>query len=298
MMRRVLLAGVLAALAFTPAAAQQPSSAPLKEAVATFVQQDRDARHGAALALVRNAGFSPTVETFEAENAPPGRNIVFTFGRGAREILLVAHYDAVKLSDGTWSHGVVDNAASVVAVVEAAKRLQGVRLSHRVRVILFDHEELGLLGAKAWIKQHGIANVAAVVNSDVAGYGDTLMYGLNNGPQSAPLVRAVRAVCAERAQSCMDYAQYPPSDDRAFSAVGAPVVSLGFQDAIGARQMWLAFNAPRESNGLAAGFLPEVFRTIHTPLDRMEKIDAATLERAAGFYAALVREIDRNAPRR
>ena len=29
------------------------------------------------------------------------------------------------------------------------------------------------------------ADVAAVVNSDVAGYGDTLMYGQNNGAQSA-----------------------------------------------------------------------------------------------------------------
>lgn len=296
-MRCMLLAGIAGLVLATPVATRAQAPAPLREAVASFVQPDRDARHAAALALVRNAGFMPSVETFEAGAAGQGRNIVFTLGGGDREILLTAHYDAVRLPDGSWSHGVVDNAASVVAVVEAAKRLRGVALSHRVRVILFDHEELGLLGAKAWIARHGLSSVAAVVNSDVAGYGDTLMYGLNNGPQSAPLVRAVRSTCATLAQSCVDYPVYPPSDDRAFSAAGAPAVSLGFQDTVGAHQMWLAFNAPPGANGLAPGFVPEVFRTIHSAADTMEKVDPATVERAAIFYAALARDLDASLPK-
>ena len=61
-------------------------------------------------------------------------------GDGPREILLTAHYDAVVLRDGTLSQGVVDNAASVVGVIEAAKILREKNLNHRVRVILFDQD--------------------------------------------------------------------------------------------------------------------------------------------------------------
>jgi len=189
------------------------------------------------------------------------------------------------------SHGVVDNAASVVGLIEAAKILRGKALNHRIRIILFDQEELGLIGARKWIEAHGLANVAAVVNSDVAGYGDTMMYGQNNGPQSAFVTRAVQELCAERAMQCVGFPVYPPSDDRAFSAAGAPVVSLGFQDEIGAHQMWLAFNGG-EANGLAEGFIPQVFRLIHSNEDTMDKVDPATVALAGATYAALVERLD------
>ncbi|MGZ9114799.1 MAG: M28 family metallopeptidase, partial [Brevundimonas sp.] len=259
MLFRSLAAAAALLAVCTPVAAQDLD---LRAQVAAYIQPTNAARTDVVVAQLRAAGFDPVVETFVGGNRQTGemegRNVVVTLGDGSREILLTAHYDAVKLRDGTMSHGVVDNAASVVGVIEAAKILRGKALNHRIRIILFDQEELGLIGASKWIEAHGLANVAAVVNSDVAGYGDTLMYGLNNGPQSAGLVRAVREVCAERALSCVGYPVYPPSDDRAFSGAGlgggpapsdvVPTVSLGFQDHVGAHQMWLAFNGG-ETNG-------------------------------------------------
>jgi len=287
-------AAVAALLAVcTPVAAQDLD---LRAQVAAFVQPTNEARTAVVVAQLRAAGFEPTVETFvggtERSGPMEGRNVVVTLGEGAREILLTAHYDAVKLRDGTMSHGVVDNAASVVGVIEAAKILRGKALNHRIRVILFDQEELGLIGAKKWIEAHGLTNVAAVVNSDVAGYGDTMMYGQNNGAQSVAVTRAVQAVCSARALQCVGYPEYPPSDDRAFSAAGAPVVSLGFQDEVGAHQMWLAFNGG-EANGLAEGFVPRVFRLIHSGEDTIEQVDPATVRLAGDSYAAVVEELDR-----
>ena len=277
----------------SPLAAQEVD---LRAQVAAFVQPSNEARTAVVVAQLRAAGFEPTVETFTGGNRQTGemegRNVVVTLGDGPREILLTAHYDAVKLRDGTMSHGVVDNAASVVGVIEAAKILRGKALNHRIRIILFDQEELGLIGARKWIEAHGLANVAAVVNSDVAGYGDTLMYGQNNGAQSAFVTRAVQELCAERAMQCVGYPVYPPSDDRAFSAAGAPVVSLGFQDEIGAHQMWLAFNGG-QTNGLAEGFVPRVFQLIHSADDTMERIDPATVALAGTAYAAVVERLDR-----
>lgn len=286
-----------AAALFAVAAPVAAQDVDLRAQVAAYVQPSNEARTRVVVDQLRAAGFEPVVETFAGGNRQTGemegRNVVVTIGDGPREILLTAHYDAVTLRDGTLAHGVVDNAASVVGVIEAAKILRAKNLNHRVRVILFDQEELGLIGARKWIEAHGLANVAAVVNSDVAGYGDTLMYGQNNGDQSAFVTRALREVCAERAMQCVGYPVYPPSDDRAFSAAGAPVVSVGFQDHVGAHQMWLAFNGG-EANGLAEGFVPRVFQLIHSAEDTMERIDPATVKTAGEVYAALVERLDRS----
>ncbi|NWE52269.1 M20/M25/M40 family metallo-hydrolase [Brevundimonas sp. P7753] len=291
--RSVLASAVaVAALLSTPAAAQDAEA--MKAQVGAYVQPSNAERMNVLVAQLRAAGFNPTVETFEGGGrAGPmqGSNVVVTIGDGPKDILLTAHYDAVKLRDGTMSQGVVDNAGSVVALIEAAKILRDKPLSHRVRVIFFDQEELGLIGARKWIEAHGVANVAAVVNSDVAAYGDTLMYGQNNGAQSAFVTRATQELCAERAMQCVGFPEYPPSDDRAFSAAGVPVVSLGFQDQVGAHQMWLAFNGGKD-NGLAEGFVPQVFRVIHSKDDAIEAVEGATIATAGATYAALIQKLD------
>lgn len=297
---------LLAALALaSPAVSQDlPDAEAVRAQVASFVQPTHEARTEAAVALVRAAGFEPTLETFQGggvrgQPVREGRNVVFVVpGRGGgdgREILLTAHYDAVVLQDGSLADGVVDNAASVAAVVRAGQLIRSAGLDHDVRVILFDQEELGLIGARRWIEAHGVDGVAAVVNSDVAAYGDALMYGLNNGEHSASVTRALETVCAANQLLCVGYPNYPPSDDRAFSAAGAPVISVGFQDAVGAHQMWLAFNAPQGESGLAEGFVPQVFRLIHSDEDTMERVDPATVIVASEVYAAIVAEIDARA---
>ena len=302
MLFRSLAAAAALLAVSSPVAAQDVD---LRAQVAAYVQPTNEARTRVVVDQLRAAGFEPVVETFVGGNPRTGemegRNVVVTIGDGPREILLTAHYDAVVLRDGTMSQGVVDNAASVVGVIEAAKILMDKDLDHRVRVILFDQEELGLIGARKWIEAHGLADVAAVVNSDVAGYGDTLMYGQNNGAQSAFVTRAVQELCAERAMQCVGYPVYPPSDDRAFSGAGrpadappaavVPTVSLGFQDEVGAHQMWLAFNGG-ETPGLAEGFVPRVFQLIHSAEDTMEQIDPATVKTAGEVYAALVERLD------
>lgn len=289
---RAVAAALLMLAAASPVAAE---AADPRADAAAFVQPDNGARAAALTALLDREGLPWTLETFAGGNPRTGplegANVVVTLGAGERELLLTAHYDAVRLPDGRLADGVVDNAASVVALVRAAGALRDANLRHRVRVIFFDQEELGLIGAYKWIEAHGVANVAAVVNSDVAAFGEAMMYGLNNGPQSAPVVRAVRETCAEQALTCIGFPVYPPSDDRAFIAAGAPTVSLGFQTEIGAHQMWLAFNGG-EASGLAEGFVPEVFALIHSDQDVLDRLDPATVERAAETYAALIRRLD------
>ena len=72
-----------------------------------------------------------------------GRNLIVTLGSGAQDIVIGAHYDAVVLDGGTLVDGVLDNGASVVALIDAAKRLSEQKgLTRRVRIAFWDQEEL------------------------------------------------------------------------------------------------------------------------------------------------------------
>ena len=291
MLRTLTAACALLALA-TPALAQDEAA--LLDTVAAYEQPTNAERLAVLTGQLDAAGLDYEIQTFEggARGQPmTGSNVVVTLGEGERDLLLTAHYDAVVLQSGELADGLVDNAASTVALIEAAKVLRDRDLNHRVQIIFFDQEELGLIGASRWIEANGTDHVAAVVNSDVAAFGDALMYGENNGERSAFVLTALREECADRALTCVGFPVYPPSDDRAFIAAEVPVVSIGFQNRVGAHQMWLAFNGG-ETPGLAQGFVPEVFQLIHSEGDVIEAVDPATVALAAEVYADLITRLD------
>ena len=291
MLRTLTAACALLALA-TPAMAQDEAA--LLDAVAAYEQPTNAERLAVLTGQLEAAGLDYEIQTFEggARGQPmTGSNVVVTLGEGERDLLLTAHYDAVVLQSGELADGLVDNAASTVALIEAAKVLRDRDLNHRVQIIFFDQEELGLIGASRWIEANGTERVAAVVNSDVAAFGDALMYGENNGERSSFVLTALREECADRALTCIGFPVYPPSDDRAFIAAEVPVVSIGFQNRVGAHQMWLAFNGG-ENPGLAQGFVPEVFQLIHSEGDVIEAVDPATVALAAEVYADLITRLD------
>ncbi|MFT4954966.1 MAG: hypothetical protein ACI8U3_001348 [Brevundimonas sp.] len=294
MLRTLTAACALLALA-TPALAQDEAA--LREAVAAYEQPSNAERLAVLTGQLDAAGLAYEIQTFEggARGQPmTGSNVIVTLGEGDRDLLLTAHYDAVVLQSGELADGLVDNAASTVALIEAAKVLRDRDLNHRVRVIFLDQEELGLIGARRWIEANGTERVTAVVNSDVAAFGDTLMYGENNGERSAFVLTALREECADRGLTCVGFPVYPPSDDRAFIAAEVPVVSIGFQNRVGAHQMWLAFNGG-ENPGLAEGFVPEVFQLIHSEGDVIEAVDPATVALAADVYVDVITRLDATA---
>jgi Zn-dependent M28 family amino/carboxypeptidase len=268
------------------------SPAQLLQRVAAFAQPTQDGRLAALKAQLDAARLEYAVEEFAGRRTNArGYNVTVRTGpTEGKEILLVAHYDAVVLPGGKLVDGVVDNAASVVAMIEATQRVAG-RTKHPVRLLLTDQEELGLVGARAFLEAHGKDNLAVVINADINANGDTLMYGLNNGAQSASITEAVRALCVARAMSCLDFPQYPPSDDRAFSAAGVPTVSLGFQPKAEAEKL-RAFMANPPTSAPAPGATPEILALIHTPNDKIDRVEPATLVAASDFFTALVMKLD------
>ena len=139
-------------------------------------------RREALEAILSESGVAYELEPFTIEprrNYPrtEGANLVITLGEGESDIVVGAHYDAVWLRDGTLSRGAVDNAASSVVLARLAETLKDDPLQHRIRIVLFDMEEIGLVGSAKYIEEHESDTIAAAVNFDVNGYGDTLMFG-------------------------------------------------------------------------------------------------------------------------
>ena len=127
------LVAVAALMAAGPALAQE-TPPELRErpdiaaGAAQFVKPTNAERTEVLVGFLTRLGFTPDIQTFEGGNdrtgPMEGANVVVTVGEGERDIVLTAHYDAVKLRDGTLSQGVVDNVGSVMAMMEAAKTLE------------------------------------------------------------------------------------------------------------------------------------------------------------------------------
>jgi Zn-dependent M28 family amino/carboxypeptidase len=258
-----------------------------------------DDRFNALTAMLRARNLTYSVQLFTLDKPNPreprteGRNVMVAIGTGTESIVVGAHYDAVRLPDGTLSRGAVDNAASSVILVRLAEALRADDLPRQVKVIWFDMEELGLIGSRRYIDAHGTDGVIAMLNFDVNGYGDTVLYGPSERDESRNLRRHLTSVCAAEARSCVAFPRMPPGDDRSFVGANIPTLSIAALPAIEAHQLWLTINAPQDS-GLAQGHTPAILRTIHTHEDTAAKVDGETMTWMLRFAHALVREVARS----
>ena len=268
---------------------------PLAE-LTRIVGRENVERGDELLALFQERGLAPQVQEFrtEATEGRPsqvGRNLIATIGDGPRDIVVGAHYDVVRLPDGTVVGGAVDNGAASVVLTRVAETLGRHELEHRVRVVLFDLEESGLLGSRAYVEDAEPDRIAAMVNVDVVVGDTTLMYG----PTSHRGKRGGPPQPARRLRRKRDHVHgFPPlSPERRSQLSGRriPSVSLAMNDAAASHQMWLALNAGAES-GLRENFVPEVFRIIHSSRDTIEHVSEAAMNHLHDLVVALVLELD------
>lgn len=87
-------------------------------------------------------------------------------GESDEWIVCCAHYDSVPNSKGAY-----DNATGAVCLYGMAEELKDKKLKHNIRFVWCGSEERGLLGAKAYVKDHKdeLEKVKLVVNIDMIG---------------------------------------------------------------------------------------------------------------------------------
>ncbi len=285
-------------------AAAISSTAPLANVVTEtrlLDQPSNAARLDAVQGLLKKRGLTFSLQPFannarQRDGREQGQNVLLEpFGGDGPLIVLAAHLDAVALSGGGHSHGMLDNGAGVVVVARVAEALRTRRLRHRIQVAFFDMEENGLLGSAFFAKSIDRTTVNAMVNVDIAGYGDTIMSGPTTAAGSTRLHQALARVCTARDYTCLRFAVFPGSDDRSFQAAGIPSISLAVLPQLQAHQVWLLLNGGKES-GLAQGFTPAILRSIHSAEDTADKLTAEGMTLIYNAVLGLLLELDAARP--
>jgi hypothetical protein len=283
------------------AAAQTPGDALIAEVRTLSAAADNDQRFDALTALLEAHGLPFTVETFTLDKPPAaspnaaadprtrGRNVVVTLGRGRETVVVGAHYDAKWINEKTLSKGAVDNGASSVMLVHVAAALKNQRLKSKVTFVWFDFEESGLLGSAKYVDAHAGDRIKSMLNYDINGYGDTVLFGPPMGGDDPRLTRTLLETCAAERVGCLRFDGMPPGDDRSFGARKIPTLSIAILPATEAHQLWLMLHA--KSAGLAQGFAPPIFATIHTPADVPDKLDETAMGTAGRLAQALIRRV-------
>ena len=165
---------------------------------------------------------------------------------GGRAILLACHYDSVPTSPGAG-----DDGSGVVTLLEAARALKaGPPLVNDVIFLFTDGEEVGLLGAAAFVAEHPWAkDVGLVLNFEARGNGGpAVMFETSGG--NGELISGFAAGAPHPAASSLYYEIYKrlpnDTDFTVLRALDAPGLNFAFLDGIGHYHTLL--DDPREIN--------------------------------------------------
>src|SRR6185436_18495562 len=107
---------------------EAPAPDPLRD-LGLLRQESNPARLDALKEILHERVLPFELQTFESKVSPLGRkagtNVVMSFGSGAREITVGAHYDAFEWKDnGKISQAVVDNGAAAIVMLRVAGALK------------------------------------------------------------------------------------------------------------------------------------------------------------------------------
>ncbi len=203
-----------------------------------YTEAERDRTRSYLIKSLKQLGWKPELQTFEG-----GVNI-FAQRQGtdakAGSILVGAHYDTVSVSPGAD-----DNATGVAVVLEIARLLGSRPTPRTLQLALFDREELGLLGSRAFVAdEKHLENLQGAIVMDMVGFA-CHQVGCQKYPQGLPVV--------------------PPSDQGDFLAVVGDMEHATLLDAFqpsGQDSLPLVLTLPVPLKGM---LMPDTLRSDHAP---------------------------------
>jgi len=214
---------------------------------------------------IRNEFYNDTPDSFNVVGEIPGS------GKADQVVMLGAHLDS--WHGGT---GATDNAAGSAVVIETARILKAldVKMDRTVRVALWGGEEEGLLGSKAYVKEHFAdretmktttehAKFAGYFNLD-NGTGKVRGIYLQGNDMVRPIFEAWLKPFADLGATTITIRNTGGTDHQSFDAVGLP----GFQ----------FIQDPMEYST----------RTHHSNMDVYDHIQAGDLMEASAVMASFV----------
>mgnify|MGYP001822755595 FL=1 len=147
-------------------------------------------------------------------------------GPGAGDLVVMSHYDSRPLTPGAG-----DAASGTASIMEAARIMSAAPApAHDVVFLITDGEEMGLLGAQGFFRQHPSAkDVGLVLNFEARGsYGASFMFETSNN--NAWLIDELIASTPDLAASSLSYEIYRqmPNDTDMTISKGEGIPGLNF----------------------------------------------------------------------
>ena len=236
------------------------------------------------------------VRAVPAPNHPEWVNLTGVLpGKSAREIVLSAHYDSTQPSPGAG-----DDASGCGVVIATAADLARTPLEHTVRVILFDAEEIGLKGSRAWVESLPPAQrdrILANLNVEMVGWAESKGPTIHAFPVEAGGDRVMAPGWLVHSILKSGEAvgwEYEVIDNRA---------SLLSQLVLRTARVRLGADANSfQEKGIPAlsvsdSALLAMDPAFHKPIDTAERLDPARMEKWTQAVSAAVRRLDRLAGR-
>lgn len=180
----------------------------------------------------------------------------------SKALMLVGHYDSVSTGPGAS-----DDASSVAAILETVRALKsGPPLKNDVVILFTDAEEIGLLGAQAFMNEHPWAkDVGLVLNFEARGNGGAAtMFETSNG--NGRLIDGLAKAAQYPLANSLSYEIYKilPNDTdlSAFKGDGLPGLNFAFIEGV---------------------------THYHTAIDNLESVDEASVQHQGSYALSLAR---------
>ncbi|HZC37866.1 MAG TPA: M20/M25/M40 family metallo-hydrolase [Sphingomicrobium sp.] len=230
------------------------------------------------VALLQGMGLKPIVrdqlacnELFKARGVSCARvhNVIAVLGpRAGKAVLLNAHYDSVPMGPGASDDGM-----GVATLLEVGALLKDRPLKRPVILLFNEGEELGLVGARAFLADPLSRNVGSLVNLEARGVRGPVNMFETSRPNGAPIALFASAVKHPVANSLStDVYRLLPNytDVNSFSERG-----------------WLTLNLAPIGNETR----------YHSPGDDLAALDPATLQHMGDQTLALTQALANGTPR-
>jgi hypothetical protein len=208
-----------------------------------------------------------------------GENFAVEVGGGDRVLVLIAHHDAVP-----GSPGANDNGAALGILLHLLPRLErALPPGLRARLLFTAGEELGYLGARAYVKDTPLGDIGdALVLWDAAG----------ETPFLRRATSALEALGRRRDDTYHVVGRIPVfgSDHRAFAAAGLPAYGLTIVPHAEAEPLRQFIFHPLRGALRHLARRPRPFDTYHTPRDTGATLEPAALDAVADALLAIAAE--------
>lgn len=175
-----------------------------------------------AIALVRDRGSHAKIQLEQEEYGGESRNVVLELpGQVPEYIVLTAHYDSTSLSQGAY-----DNMSGCVGLLAMAERFSKEPHRYGLRFIWCGSEERGLLGSKAYCREHEEELKKIVLNVNLDMIGCIMGNFIACCTSEEKLVHYIEYFAGEQGFGCKSYQDVYSSDSTPFADRGIPAVSF------------------------------------------------------------------------